>query len=216
MKTLGMVRRAEDMRIYFLKLRKSPRFKGLPANAGIHDPLCSPRSKIWYYSGYLCGKTISMQPHIGISEKNLKSISKILSLALADEMTLYTKTRKFHWNVAGDSFMEIHLLFESQYKELEEAIDEIAERINKLGSKTIGTMKEFLELARLKESPGKYPDRKDMIKELLADHEQVIVQLRKDVEECTDRLKDAGTADFLTGLMEDHETIAWKLRRYFA
>jgi starvation-inducible DNA-binding protein len=47
-------------------------------------------------------------------------------------MTLYIKTRKFHWNVCGESFMEIHKLFENQYKQLEESIDEIAERINKL------------------------------------------------------------------------------------
>lgn len=98
--------------------------------------------------------------------------------------------------------------------ELEEAIDEIAERISKLGGKTIGTMKEFLELSHLKESPGKYPNRKEMIRELLDDHETIIKQLRKDVDECADKLEDAGTADFLTGLMEDHETNAWKLRRY--
>ena len=110
--------------------------------------------------------------------------------------------------------MELHLLFEKQYAELEEAIDEIAERINKLGERTIGTMKEFLDLTNLKETPGKYPDRKDMIKELLQDHESIIVQLRKDVDQCQDEFKDAGTADFLTGLMEGHETNAWKLRRY--
>ena len=156
-----------------------------------------------------------MQPHIGISEKNLKSVVSLLSAVLADAVVLYTKTRKFHWNVAGESFMELHLLFEAQYKELEEAIDEIAERINKLGGKTIGTMKEFLELTHLKEAPGEYPERKEMIRELLGDHESIIVKLRKDVEECTDKLKDAGTADFLTGLMEEHETNAWKLRRYF-
>jgi starvation-inducible DNA-binding protein len=156
-----------------------------------------------------------MQPHLGISEKNLKSVNTLLSVVLADAVVLYTKTRKFHWNVSGESFMELHLLFEKQYKELEEAIDEIAERINKLGGKTIGTMKEFLELTHLKETPGKYPARKEMIKELLDDHESIVVQLRKDVDECADKLKDAGTADFLTGLMEAHETNAWKLRRYF-
>jgi starvation-inducible DNA-binding protein len=156
-----------------------------------------------------------MQPHIGLAEKTLKRVNAILSTVLADAVMLYTKTRKFHWNVSGESFMELHLLFEAQYKELEEAIDEIAERINKLGGKTIGTMKEFLDLTNLKESPGQYPDRKEMLKELLADHEAIIVHLRKAVDECTDELKDAGTADFLTGLMEDHETNAWKLRRYF-
>jgi len=156
-----------------------------------------------------------MQPHLGISEKNLKSVTSLLSAVLADAVVLYTKTRKFHWNVSGESFMELHLLFEKQYNELEEAIDEIAERINKLGGKTIGTMKEFLEMTRLKEAPGKYPSRKEMIKELLEDHESIVIQLRKDVDECTDKLKDAGTADFLTNLMEAHETNAWKLRRYF-
>jgi starvation-inducible DNA-binding protein len=155
-----------------------------------------------------------MQPHLGISEKNLKSVNSLLTAGLANEAVLYTKTRKFHWNVSGESFMELHLLFEKQYKELEEAIDEIAERIGKLGGKTIGTMQEFLELTHLKESPGKYPTRKEMIKELLEDHENMIKQLRKDIDECTDELEDAGTADFLTGLMEDHETNAWKLRRY--
>src|ERR1700744_2215039 len=156
-----------------------------------------------------------MQPHIGITAKILTSVTTTLSPVLAEAVVLYTKTRKFHWNVSGESFMELHLLFEKQYTELEEAIDEIAERINKLGGKTIGTMKEFLDLTHLKEAPGKYPARKDMIKELLEDHETIIVHLRKAVDECTDEFKDAGTADFLTGLMEDHETMAWKLRRYF-
>jgi starvation-inducible DNA-binding protein len=155
-----------------------------------------------------------MQPQIGISAKNLKSVTSLLSVVLADAVVLYTKTRKFHWNVKGESFMELHLLFEKQYTELEEAIDEIAERINKLGSKTIGTMKEFLEATHLKETPGEYPERLDMIKELMGDHETIIQALRKAVDQCQDEFKDAGTADFLTNLMEDHETNAWKLRRY--
>jgi starvation-inducible DNA-binding protein len=155
-----------------------------------------------------------MIPKIGISEKNLKAVAGILSVTLADAVLLYTKTRKFHWNVSGESFMELHKLFEGQYTQLEEAIDEIAERINKLGSKTPGTMTEFLQLATLKESPGKYPVQMEMIKELLSDHEVVIVAIRKSIDECDDTYKDKGTADFLTGLMETHETIAWTLRRY--
>src|SRR6187401_711040 len=119
------------------------------------------------------------QPNIGIQKKNLDAITSMLSSVLADAHVLYIKTRKFHWNVAGESFMELHKLFEHQYKQLEEAIDEIAERINKLGTKTPCTMAEFLGMASLKESPGKYPSQKDMLRELLKDHEAVIVQLRK-------------------------------------
>lgn len=74
--------------------------------------------------------------------------------------------------------MELHELFEGQYTQLEEAIDAIGERINKLGSKTTGTMAEFLKIATLKESPGKYPAQTEMLKELLSDYEAVIVALR--------------------------------------
>jgi starvation-inducible DNA-binding protein len=156
-----------------------------------------------------------MKPNIGISEKNLAQVTSALTTVLADEMVLYVKTRKFHWNIAGESFMELHKLLEKQYDQLEESIDAVAERINKLGSKTIGTMSEFLKGTSIKEAPGKYPGSKEMIRELLKDHETIIQSLRKYVDDCSEKYKDAGTADFLTGLMEQHETIAWVLRRYF-
>jgi starvation-inducible DNA-binding protein len=155
-----------------------------------------------------------MQPKIGITEKHLEQSVHLLSLLLADEMTLYTKTRKFHWNVSGESFMEVHKLFQVQYTELEETIDMVAERISKLGAKSIGTMQEFMSLTRLKENPGINPIRKDMMLELLVDHETVIIELRKDIKTMAEKNGDAGTIDFLTGLMENHETTAWTLRRY--
>ena len=155
-----------------------------------------------------------MKLQIGITEGHLKNSISILSSILANEMTFYIKLRKFHWNVSGQSFMELHKLFEGQYNEVEVSIDETAERISKLGGKTIGTMKEFSELTIIKESPNQYPGQKEMIKELLEDHEMIIVQLRKDVDASADENKDAGTADFLTSLMLDHETMAWTLRRY--
>jgi starvation-inducible DNA-binding protein len=157
-----------------------------------------------------------MKPDIGLAKKDLGGSISMLSIVLADEMTLYIKTRKFHWNVAGESFMELHKLFQAQYTELEETIDEVAERINKLGGKTIGTMTEFVALTRLKESPDKYPDQKDMMKELLDDHDSVIGLLRKDIEVCTKKSNDVGTVDFLTGILQQHETTAWILRRYLS
>ena len=155
-----------------------------------------------------------METNIGISKDHLKSVVEILSGILANEVTLYMKTRKFHWNVTGESFMEFHKLFEKQYELLDEAMDQVAERIGKLGSPAIGTLEEYLKLTTIKEHPGQYPSSIDMVSELLKDHEMVIVQLRKDVDACADKYKDAGTADFLTALMETHETIAWTVRRY--
>ncbi len=157
-----------------------------------------------------------MKPEIGITDKHLQKSINLLSVTLADEMMLYIKTRKFHWNVTGENFMELHLLFKAQYQELEESIDEIAERIGKLGGQSIGTMSEFVALSRLKESPDKYPNKNGMLKELLEDHEAVIVHLREDIVESAEKNADLGTADFLTGLLEQHETTAWALRRYLS
>lgn len=157
-----------------------------------------------------------MIPKIGISDTNLKKSSNLLTVVLSDEMTLYIKTRKFHWNVAGESFMELHKLFESQYTALEIVIDEVAERINKLGEKTIGTMNEFTLLTRIIEHPNKYPVQKTMISELLSDHEMLIAELRKDIDLCTTENHDAGTADLLTGILQQHESFAWILRRYLS
>ena len=156
-----------------------------------------------------------MKPNIGITQKNLDSSIKILSVVLADEVMLYTKTRKFHWNVTGNSFMELHKLFENQYNVLEKIIDDVAERINQLGGKTIGTMKEFLEHTNLIESPKVYPNQKEMLTELLSDNEKITISLRDDITKC-DENEDAGSADFLTGLLKEHEKAAWILRRYLS
>ena len=155
-----------------------------------------------------------MIPKIGITEEHLHDANKLLSVVLSDEMTLYVKTRKFHWNVAGENFMELHKLFESQYTEIEAIIDAVAERIGKLGGKTIGTMNEFALLSRIVEHPNQYPVWKVMIEELLSDHESLVAELRKDIDLSADENHDAGTADLLTGIMQQHETIAWILRRY--
>ena len=155
-----------------------------------------------------------MKANIGLTPKNITALTHLLTSALADAMVLYTKTRKFHWNVTGNSFMELHKLFENQYTILETAIDEIAERINKMGVKAPGTMKEFLDKTSLKEAPGKYPVQMDMIKELLNDHETLIIQLRKNIDNSDQKYGDKATADFFTELLRAHETMAWTLRRY--
>lgn len=153
-----------------------------------------------------------MEPKIGITKKDLNTSVDFLTVVLANEMLLYVKTRKFHWNVSGNSFMELHKLFEEHYTELEHTIDEIAERISKLGAKAIGTMQEFIDHATLKENSNTV-DQKDMINELLSDHEAILKQLREYIKE-VEETNDYGTADFLTALLQSHETQAWTVRKY--
>ncbi|MGS0747559.1 Dps family protein [Halpernia sp. GG3] len=156
----------------------------------------------------------NIKPDLGITQKNLDGVNKLLNKVLADGNVLYIKLRKFHWNLSGDNFLELHELFEAQYKKVGEAVDLVAERISTLGGIAIGTTKEFSEMSQLKENPGKIPDNQNMLKELVGDHESIIKSLRDFIDQCEDKFKDVGTADFLTGLIQDHEKMAWKLRKY--
>ncbi|HXF65498.1 MAG TPA: DNA starvation/stationary phase protection protein [Burkholderiales bacterium] len=154
-----------------------------------------------------------MKIDIGLSDAQRAPVVRILNALLADEFVLYVKTRRFHWNVTGPDFAELHEFFETQYEKLDEVVDEVAERARALDGLAAGSLAEFLKLARLKENPGRNPGAKGMIRDLLADHEALVRQLRADIGSCS-KLGDEGTADFLTGLMEEHEKMAWMLRAY--
>ena len=150
---------------------------------------------------------------IGIEQAKREGVVEILSRLISDEQILYTKTRNYHWNVVGSLFHSLHKLLEDQYEVLSEQIDNIAERTRSLGAPALGTMMEYREHATLSEAPG-YPVAMSMVANLTADHESIICNLRKDLKECDERFDDMGTSDFLTGLMEIHEKMAWMLRSF--
>lgn len=153
-----------------------------------------------------------MKPNIALSDEQRAEVIKILHALLADEYLLYTKTRNYHWNVVGPQFTEFHTFFETQYNALNIVVDDVAERVRALGSPAYGTLTEFSQHARLQERPGYSPGAREMVKDLLNDHETLIRNLRCDAERCVDQYHDAGTNDFLVGLMEQHEKQAWMLR----
>jgi starvation-inducible DNA-binding protein len=160
------------------------------------------------------GEGKDMKPNIGIKDAQRAGVVEILDTLLADEYLLYTKTRNYHWNVVGPQFNDLHKFFEAQYNEIDDIVDDTAERARALGGQALGTLAEFVKHARLKETPGRVPDAKGMLADLLADHEAVIRHLRADAETAMDKHGDAGTNDFLVGLMEQHEKMAWMLRAF--
>ena len=157
-----------------------------------------------------------MQTNIGIKKEHLSEVSHILSKVLADEFLLYTKTRNAHWNVEGIDFSAKHIFFESQYGQLDETMDSVAERIRTLGEYAPATLTQFLELTHLTEQSREKNDSAGFIKELLADHESIIVYLRENINRIANEFNDSGTSDFITGLMETHEKMAWMLRSHLA
>ncbi|GGG94637.1 Dps family protein [Pedobacter zeae] len=157
-----------------------------------------------------------MEAKIGISAEHLAEVAHSLSKILADEFVLYTKTRKAHWNVEGPDFYNKHKFFEEQYNQLADIIDDVAERIRKLGHYAPATLKQYLELTHLTEDDRGKNDATSYIKTLLSDHESILIHLRENINNYATALKDAGTSDYITALMETHETMAWMLRAHLS
>ncbi|SEM89806.1 starvation-inducible DNA-binding protein [Chryseobacterium taichungense] len=156
-----------------------------------------------------------MKARIGLTEKNADTVAAELAKLLADEFVLYTKTRNAHWNVTGDNFHAMHIFFEKQYTQLEDLIDSVAERMRKIGHYAPATMKAYLELTHLTEYSERTNDGLGYMKDLLSDHESIIDFLRGNITPFAEKYKDYGTSDYITGLMETHEEMAWMLRSYF-
>jgi len=155
-----------------------------------------------------------MKPEIGIKKENLSKVAEALSSFLADEFLLYLKTRNAHWNIEGSDFHTMHKFFEEQYEQLDETMDEVAERIRMLGHYAPATMKSYLELTHLTEQSRGKNDSAGFIKDLLGDHESIIIRLRENINLFANELNDLGSSDFITGLMETHEKMAWMLRAH--
>jgi len=155
-----------------------------------------------------------MKTGIGIKAADTAAVAQALNLILADEHVLYIKTRNAHWNVEGPDFYAQHKFFEDQYAQLEDIIDEVAERIRSIGHFSVATMGKFLELTRLTEQSRSSNDSLGFIKELLEDHESIIVHMRENIPQFDEKWHDIGTSDFLTGIMEIHEKMAWMLRSH--
>ena len=155
-----------------------------------------------------------MIPNIGISDSSRQAVATELAILLADEFVLYIKTRNAHWNVEGADFYDKHKFFETQFDQLDDVIDSIAERMRALGHYAPATLKSFLSLTHLTEASREANDNKGFIKELLSDHESIIFFLRENINRFANEFGDLGTSDFVTGLLEDHEKMAWLLRSH--
>jgi len=155
-----------------------------------------------------------MKIKIGITEKNTQAVAKALSKILANEAVLLTKTRNAHWNIEGPDFHSMHLFFESQYNALDEIADKVAERMRSLGHYAPATLAEFLKLTSLTEKRIEKNDSASFLRDLVSDHEAIIIGLRENINDFAGKYGDAGTSDFITSLMEEHEKMAWMLRSH--
>ena len=146
-------------------------------------------------------------------KKTNSAVVEALSKLLADNYTLTLKTQNYHWNVTGQGFHDLHLLFETQYNELAAANDELAERIRKLGAKAPASFAAFSKLATIKEETGN-PDQKKMLQTLAKDNQTAAETCEKLIK-IAQAEEDEGTADLAIRRIQDHQKYHWMLSAYF-
>ena len=149
--------------------------------------------------------------NIGIDARDRAAIAEGLSRLLADTYTLYLTTHNFHWNVTGPMFNTLHQMFMTQYTELWNAVDPIAERIRALGHAAPGSYAQFGRLAAIKDAPSTPPKAMAMVRILVEGHEAV-ARTARGVFPLADKAGDEPTADLLTQRLTVHEQTAWMLR----
>ena len=155
-----------------------------------------------------------MNTTIGITDSNRQSVATELAKILSDETVLYIKTKNAHWNIEGVDFYDKHILFETQFGQLDAMIDDVAERIRSIGHYAPTTLKSYLSLTHLSEETREKNDSHGFINSLLADHQNIILVLRGHIHCFANEFHDLGSSDFITGLMEKHEKMAWFLRSH--
>lgn len=139
----------------------------------------------------------------------MSTIIKRLEVTLADTYALYLKTQNYHWHVRGPQFKSLHELFEMQYQELAEAVDQVAERILMMGHKAPATFNEFNQLKTIKDGDSSI-SANQMVSELAEDHSILVRDLNQAIKVAQEN-SDEGTISLLSERIAAHEKSHWML-----
>jgi starvation-inducible DNA-binding protein len=154
--------------------------------------------------------TVTRPEETGTMAGREESIARAVSRLLADTYATYLKTLYYHWNVTGPHFRSLHLMFEEQYVQLQEAMDVVAERVRQLGANTPAFGRPLTSLSAVADDAA-VPEAMQMVRNLVAAHEAVAVTARFVVTLATEK-GDVASADIATERIEAHEKAIWMLR----
>jgi len=137
-----------------------------------------------------------------------------LNQLLADTMTLRDLYKKSHWQVAGPTFYQLHLLFDKHFGEQVELVDTIAERIQLLGGLSIAMAADVAETTRIERPPRGREEVPVQISRLLEAHKIIIGECRE-LAELANKLGDAGTNDLaVSDVLRTNELQVWFLSEH--
>ncbi len=140
----------------------------------------------------------------------VRDLAGALNILLADMFGLYVKTKNFHWHVSGPHFRDYHLLFDEHADQVFATTDELAERVRKIGGRTVRSIGEIARLQSLTDNDADFVGPADMIRELMADNKMMMTAMRE-VHELCDKHNDVATASILENFIDQTERRNWFL-----
>ena len=147
---------------------------------------------------------------IDLSPQGVTEISEAVNMLVADSFALYVKTKNFHWHVSGPHFRDYHLLLDEQAEQIFKTIDELAERVRKLGGVTIRSIGDIARLKRVEDNNDEFVPPLEMLRELMADNKALIGAMREKHETAA-HYNDVGTTSMLEVFIDGAEKRNWFL-----
>lgn len=150
---------------------------------------------------------------VGLSKEAVNEITTHLNKYLSSLNVLYTKLHNYHWNIEGENFFTLHDVLEGLYNSVHEEMDEVAERVLKIGGRPVGKAEDFLKLSEIGEAESKGIDGSTVADVLIRDYKTLVNQLRSLIEAAGNH-GDEGTADDAVGFLKDKEKQVWMLTAF--
>ncbi len=145
-----------------------------------------------------------------LGERAAQDIGGAMNAVLADVFSLYLKTKNFHWHVTGPHFRDYHLLLDEQADQIFAMTDPIAERVRKVGARTLTSIGQIAEMTRVPDNDADYVEASDMLAELREDNTALASRLREAHEVC-DEHRDVATTSLIENWIDQTERRAWFL-----
>jgi len=145
-----------------------------------------------------------------LGSKAAANICAAMNAMLADVFALYLKTKNFHWHMSGPHFRDYHLLLDEQADQVFAMTDPIAERVRKIGGRTLRSIGEIARVQRLLDNDADYVDPQDMLAELREDNKQLAARFREAHDVC-DENRDVATASLIEVWIDETERRTWFL-----
>lgn len=145
-----------------------------------------------------------------LGQNAVKDIEAALNGVLADSFALYFKTKNFHWHASGPHFRDYHLLFDEQAGQITDTTDALAERVRKIGGRTLRSINQIATMTRVAANDADFVEPADMLAELMDDIKAHVISLRATRTVCETH-GDSATASLIDGWIDEAERRVWFL-----